>query len=185
MFIDRKIFFDEYRKAFGSLTQTAADGLEFLLGKFEEGGWQDIRLISYVLSTVKHESAGTYQPIKEYRSRVDSKGRANQDRYWKTGFYGRGYVQLTHERNYKLLGEKVSADLIKNPDLALVPEIAFEILVVGMLQGLFTGKKLSDYINSKQTDYRGARRVVNGTDKDTLIASYAKNFYAAISFTNL
>jgi len=94
MNFNRKKFYSEYRKAFGALEQGAVDGLEFLLGKFEEDNWTDLRLISYVLATCKHESANTFQPIKEYRSRVGSKGRANQDRYWLSGYYGRGLRQM-------------------------------------------------------------------------------------------
>ena len=42
------------------------------------------------------------------------------------------------------------------------PDIAAEILVVGSRDGWFTGKKLSDYITLKASNYRGARRVING-----------------------
>lgn len=179
--IQRKTFFAEYKKAFGAIKCTeTVSGLEFLLGRFETDKWQDIRLISYLMATVKHETADTFQPIKEYRNRVGSKGRANQDRYWNTGYYGRGFVQITWEENYKKLGKLVGADLVKNPDLALVPDIAFEILVIGTLRGLFTGKKLSDFINDKKTDFKNARKVVNGLDKADLIAGYAVKFQSIL-----
>jgi hypothetical protein len=42
--------------------------------------------------------------------------------------------------------------------------------------GLFTGKKLSDYITASKTDYVNARKIINGTDKAALIAGYAKQF---------
>lgn len=174
MTFNRKQFFSAYKSKFGKLTIQQTQNLEFFLSKFEEDGWTDFRLIAYVLATVKHETADTFAPIKEYRSRVGSKGRANQDRYWLSGFYGRGYVQLTWKKNYETLGKKLGVDLTANPNLALKPEIAYEILVIGMLQGLFTGQKLSDYINKNKTDYVNARRIVNGTDKADLIAGYAK-----------
>lgn len=172
----REKFFKEYRKHFRAPSQNAVDGIEFLLFNFEADGWTDIRLISYCLATCKHETADTYQPIKEYRARASSKGRANQDRYWLSGYYGRGLVQITWLKNYKKLGEAVGADLVAKPDLALVPNIAFEILVVGMLRGLFTGKKLSDYINGSTCDYKRARRIVNGMDCADLIAGHAESF---------
>ncbi|HXG86081.1 MAG TPA: glycoside hydrolase family 19 protein [Pyrinomonadaceae bacterium] len=176
MKINRKKFFAGYRNSFGSLNQNQVDGLEFLLSKFESVFWTNVRVVAYILATIKHEAADTFQPIKEYRSRLGSKGRVNQDRYWLTGYYGRGFVQITWRKNYEKLGKAIGADLVTNPNLALQPEIAFEILVAGVGKGLFTGKEISDYISSRKCDYLNARRVVNGTDKAALIAGYAQNF---------
>ncbi len=181
MLISRKKFFDAFRAAHHQIRKAPLEasqvaGLEFLLGKFEGDNWKDLRLISYVLATTAHESAWEFQPIKERRSRVGTKGRANQDRYWLTGFYGRGYVQITWRKNYEKLGKAIGVNLTENPELALEKETAYQILVVGMLRGLFTGKKLSDFINKNECDYVGARRIVNGTDKAALIASYAQTF---------
>ena len=47
-----------------------------------------------------------------------------------------------------------------------------------MVEGWFTGKKLSDYFNEK-TDYINARKIVNGLDKADIIAGYAKVLYSA------
>ena len=47
-----------------------------------------------------------------------------QQRYAKTGFFGRGYIQITWEKNYRAAGEFIGVDLIKEPDLALDPKIA-------------------------------------------------------------
>lgn len=181
MLISRKKFFNAFRAAHHQIRKAPLEasqvaGLEFLLGKFEGDNWKDLRLISYVLATTAHESAWEFQPIKERRSRVGTKGRANQDRYWLTGFYGRGYVQITWRKNYEKLGKAIGVNLAENPELALEKETAYQILVVGMLRGLFTGKKLSDFINKNECDYVGARRIVNGTDKAALIASYAQTF---------
>ena len=57
---------------------------------------------------------------------------------------------------------------------------AVKIMVQGMKDGWFTGKKLSDYINQSQKDYVGARRIINGTDKDKLISGYAETFEKAL-----
>lgn len=67
----------------------------------------------------------------------------------------------------------MNVDLVNNPDLALNPQIAAEILVVGMEKGLFTGKKLSTYINNESNDFVNARRIINGVDRAQLIAGYA------------
>ena len=42
---------------------------------------------------------------------------------------------------------------------------------------MFTGRKLSDFLPG---DYVGARKVINGTDKAQLIASYAEIFERAL-----
>ena len=42
-----------------------------------------------------------------------------------------------------------------------------------MRKGLFTGKKLSDYISRSGCDYKQARRIINGVDRASLIADYA------------
>ena len=52
-----------------------------------------------------------------------------------------------------------------------------------MFRGLFTGKKLADYMNDKETDYYNARRIINGLDKAELIAGYAKEFESCIKLT--
>ena len=71
-------------------------------------------------------------------------------------------------------------DLVSNPDLALVPEHAAQIMCIGMLDGWFTGKKLGDYFTAQKTDWVNARRIINGADKAQAIADYARAFYAAL-----
>lgn len=178
MKFDRKQFFDNYRKAFGGLQQLQVEGLEFLLGKIEtDPKWELLPQVAYLLATIRHETGITrnkvsqaFQPIKELRSKPGTKGRANQDRYWLSGYYGRGYIQLTWRANY------AKFHLADNPDKALEPDTAYMIAARGMREGLFTGKKLSDYINDREVDYFEARRIVNGLDRAELIAGYAQKF---------
>ena len=47
-----------------------------------------------------------------------------------------------------------------------------------MREGWFTGKRLSDYISNEDIDYLGARAIINGSDRATQIADYAKNWGA-------
>lgn len=54
------------------------------------------------------------------------------------------------------------------------------VTVVGHMEGLWTGKKLSDYFGD-EADPKNARRIVNGTDKASLIATYYEAFLAAIN----
>ncbi|MBK8200636.1 MAG: hypothetical protein IPK75_20055 [Acidobacteria bacterium] len=188
--MDRKTFFDGYRGAFGKLNQSQVDGIETLLGFIEADDPSDIRNVAYLLATTKHECADTWEPIEErgpqkyfdkygYNTTI---GRTLGNTQPGDGYLyrGRGYVQLTGRRNYTIFGDLLGIDLVGNPYLAKDPKTAFAIMAVGMARGLFTGKKLSDYINAGGTDYINARRVVNGLDKAQLIADYAGAFEKVI-----
>jgi len=59
------------------------------------------------------------------------------------------------------------------PDKVMEPDIAYKVMSYGMRNGVFTTRKLSNYINGGQCDYVNARRIINGTDKAQLIADYA------------
>lgn len=146
MVFDHQAFFSGYRTAFGSLDQSQASGLEFLLSKLELDTFSP-KQVAYILATTDHETAHTFQPVRERRGRPGTKIRKVQDKYWGSGYYGRGYCQITWERNYRLFAQKLGVDLVNNPDIALEPEIAYQIMSLGMREGLFTGRKLSDYID--------------------------------------
>ena len=49
-----------------------------------------------------------------------------------------------------------------------------------MAQGWFTSKALPDYFNDTTDDPINARRIINGNDKDTLIAGYHADFLEAL-----
>jgi putative chitinase len=187
MAINRQRFFSGYRQGFGPLSQSQVDGLLFLLSSFEASGqWGDLRHVSYALASTKHETADTYQPIVERGSNLYlSKYYWSRKLRWALGnvkltdawnFKGRGYVQITGRRNYTLFGALLSQPLITAPDLALDPDIAFEIMSQGMHYGHFTGARLGHYITGKKCDYFNARRVINGTDRAELLAGYAQRF---------
>lgn len=91
-------------------------------------------------------------------------------------YRGRGLVQITWKRNYRLFGDLLGVDLVTQPELARDWDVATRIMVNGMVEGLFTGKSLSDYITGDQTDFVGARRIINGTDRAEVIADYAQQF---------
>ena len=131
---------------------------------------------AYILATIKHECAEKYQPITEYGSAAYLQHKS----YWP--YIGRGYVQLTWFGNYKHFSTLLGIDLITNPDAALEKENSWKILELGMSTGLFTGKKLGDYVNENLTDYHNARRVINGVDRADQIAAYAGSFEDCIDF---
>ena len=128
---------------------------------------------AYVLATAEWETNRTFQPVKEAYW-LSEEWRRNNLRYYP--WYGRGFVQLTWEENYRKAGEKIGVNLIARPDLAMEPNNSAKILVLGMKEGWFTGKKLSDFITINRSDFYNARRIVNGLDKAKEIEQIAKKY---------
>jgi hypothetical protein len=172
---NRKAFFDAVRgSAFGGrLVQSQVDGCERILDWWDANyaGW-DKRHLAYVLATVCWETGHTMQPIEEV-------GRGAGKPYGPQ-WYGRGLVQLTWERNYRLAFEKLGINLVAEPDLAKHWPVALAILFRGMGEGWFTGKKLADYFNDRTDDPTGAREIVNGHDHATEIAAMHRGFLSAL-----
>lgn len=191
--MNRAAFFDAARAIFGRLLQSQVDGINAILAAADG---RPRSHVAYLLATAWHETARTMQPVRETLAASDAQAVARLDRAWKSGrlgqvrvpywrvddtgraWFGRGYVQLTHRDNYRKAAALVGADLLGNPSLALRADIAARVLVEGCEVGLFTGKRLADYLPG---DYVGARRVVNGTDKAHTIAGYARAWEAALT----
>jgi hypothetical protein len=129
--------------------------------------------VAYILATAYWETNRIIKPIKEAYWLSEDWRRRNL-RYYP--YYGRGYVQLTWKENYEKAGKELGQDFVKSPGLLEQPEFAAPILVKGMMDGWFTGKKLDDYINEHLIDYYNARRIVNGLDKAQTIAGIAKDY---------
>ncbi len=184
--------FNQVRKTLfgGKLTQPQVDGLNVLLAAWDKHGDGDECKLAYLLATSFHETARTMQPIYErggrsYFNKYEpgtkiGKNLGNTQPGDGYRYRGRGFVQLTGRPNYLKAGKALGADLVANPDLALEPYHAAEILITGCLEGWFTGKKLGDYITEAKADFKNARRVINGTDKAATIAGYADKFLEAL-----
>lgn len=168
--------------------------------------FNDIRHAAYVLATIHHE---TGEVSEKSFSRREYGGKNPQAYFHKMYdpessdpkraalakkmgalpgdgviYYGRGPGQITWRLNYKKFSQVVGADLVKNPDLALIPENGLKIIVEGMTRGMFTGKKLSDYINADKCDFFNARRIVNGIDCAQKIADKAAEYYSLLAYGN-
>lgn len=141
--------------------------------KCQEQGLSLPEQIAYILATVEWETGRTFKPVREAYWKSEEWRRQNL-RYYP--YYGRGYVQLTWEANYRKYSQIIGMDLINNPDLALQPDIALFILVHGFKHGTFTGKKLDDYINGSRCDFINARRCINALDKAQEIAALAEKY---------
>jgi hypothetical protein len=180
MKIDRDRFFASYTAAFGAPSQPQTDGLNEILDAAEaDTEITDIRWLAYMLATVKWECADRWKPIEEF-------GKGNGHKYgnpvtvtdpsgkpFTNVYYGRGYVQLTWDWNYRQFGNFLKNRLLYEPQLALDPAIAYQIMSYGMRHGSFTGVGLGKYINAAGCDYVNARRIINGTDQAAKIAGFA------------
>jgi hypothetical protein len=200
--INRKVFFDEIRQSLfkGKFSQSQVDGITRLLDVWNKEYPEEMReRLAYCLATSYHETGRRMQPVRETHASSDKQAIARLDNawrkgrlpwvktpYWRTGWFGRGDVQLTWKRNYERMGELLGVDLVGNPSLALDPIISARILYEGMLKGKsdrgdFTGKSVEQYIYPGHIDFVGARKVVNGTDRARLIAGYAEEFLEALN----
>lgn len=149
----------------------------------------DPNQIAYILSTVKWECWFKNQKEIWWENKP----------YWKLDeetnqrYYGRGFIQLTHKKNYKKINEIIKTswekfkdnnwnyilniDIVNNPDIILrSDDLASFILIECMKKWLFTWKSLDDYINSYQIDFVWARAIVNWNDKAQIFAQNAQNY---------
>lgn len=175
--MNRAKFFSEYRMNLDpdkTFTQKEVDALDGFLNMYEKNkSYFSKEQWAYVFATTFHETNATFLPVREAYWLSESWRKKNL-RYYP--YYGRGYVQITWKENYERYQKKLNKPLVLTPDLAMTPEVAFFILIDGFKNGVFTGKKISDYINDSKKDYVRARYCINGTDKRDLIAKYANLF---------
>jgi predicted chitinase len=118
-----------------------------------------------------------FRSIKEIKAKEGTAVWEMQKKYWHTGYYGRGFSQLTWQRNYAKFSPIVGRDLVASPDDALIPDVGAKIIVHGMVTGMFTGKALKGYFTDTKTDWLNARRIVNGTFMADKVADAAKKIH--------
>lgn len=188
----------------GKLTTAQVQGVEVILDMWAALGLVDLRWLAYILATAFHETGGTMQPIREAFGKSTADTIARLDRewakpghgglknvsrpYWRDGWFGRGYIQITHRDNYQKFEDLLGVDLTTDPDKAMEPRISAHILIIGMVRGMFRTnrvtkqpERLADYFGSMLGDPVGARNIVNGKgDKAKLIATYYKAFHDAL-----
>ncbi len=179
---DIQTYLVEHGKHFGAPSSAQRMALTDLLSAMgDDPRLVDVRHAAYMLATTWHETAKTMRPIAEY-------GKGKGCKYGRPGRnknqvpYGRGFVQLTWDANYERADRELGLNgrLVADYDLAMNPAIAYQIMSLGMHEGWFTGKALKHYITGSRCDYLNARRIINGMDKASVIASYARHFEAAL-----
>lgn len=210
--MNRAKFFASVRsRAFGvfgtSLSKAQVEGTEAILDSARRNRMTDPHHVADVLAQVYHETGGHMLGIKEtvmpYHkdknpsdatviARLDKAYKAGQlpwvrAPYWRDGWFGRGPIMITHQAMYVKVGRRLNVALAANPALAMERNVGADIAVVGMAEGLFTGKKLADFNFERElaqvaeTERFGPRRIVNGVDgTDVKVAGYHRAFYAAL-----
>jgi putative chitinase len=194
--IDREHFFTTVRARLfhGHLEQSQVDGMTIVLDAFEARSAPQY-FQPYMLATAFHETAATMQPIDErggdayFEMNYGPTGR-NPKRAKDMGnihvgdgakYHGRGFVQNTWFVNYNRATKELGVDFVSHPELAKEPRHAADIMILGMAEGWFTGKKLGDYFSARTERPVPARAIINGLDKAATIAGYYKVFKDALA----
>ncbi len=177
-------FFATIRPLFGTMTVAQVEGIEAKLAAFAAAG-SPIAHVAYGMATSFWETDRKMQPVPEI-------GRGRGKAYGKPGkhkgqvAYGRGDVQLTWDHNYERADAELELKgaLTSNYDRAMETEISAQIMVRGMTEGWFTGKRFSSYLPAKGpatiVQFTSARRIINGIDRAEKVAGYAMPFQAAL-----
>lgn len=175
--IDKPYFYQRIREVglFDKLVQAQVESLDAVLNECDKQGLT-LKQCAYVFATAYHECYNPKTPETRLTPIVEFGG----EKYLKSKkyypYYGRGLSQITWDYNYRKEAKRLNLDLMNHPELILNIPTAANSHVYCMANGIYTGKKLSDYINDKKTDYVNARRIVNGTDQAAKIAGYAEKF---------
>lgn len=198
--MNRENFYAALRKSravFGtSLSAQQTQGTNALLAACRENGITDAHHVANILAQCYHETGGGMWPVKETvfrhhkdRNPTDATVIARLDRayqrgqlpwvsspYWRDGWFGRGFIQITHKANYDKFGI--------GKDEALKPSVAARVAVVGMRDGMFRRVRLADFpfpASLHEDPEKHPRRIVNGPDgADDDVTRYHMAFYDAI-----
>lgn len=135
--------------------------------------------IAYILASAEHES-DSFNTLEEYSAGDQYEGRndlGNTQSGDGRRFKGRGYVQLTGRRNYTKYTEITGIALANLPIILMNwPALSVFVIVDGMTRGIYTGRRLEEFVNSSKEDFYNARQVVNGHDRAEKIADQAKDW---------
>lgn len=204
-FTDYGKFYDFLRgnKLLGpKITASEFQGCDAILKACTRAVWP-VSFTAYALATAYLETAHTMQPIKEiggaaYFTRMYDIAGARPSKARELGnlspgdgakYPGRGYVMLTGKKNYTYATQRlhdfgIDVDLVANPDLAMRQDVAAAVMVLGMREGWFTGRKLADDLPLKGpaglSKFVASRDIVNGTDRQADVASYAIDFQTGL-----
>lgn len=178
--INRKVFFDSVRYSIfdGSLNQRQVEGMDALLDAWDDAGATDLRWLASIMGNVRIEVGANMYPVREGFATNDADAIAHVTKLYNAGKvkknyalpderglspYGRGQIQVTHWSNIKWASSVTGVDCYADPDRLLEPKISAICAVRGCIDGAFRrGKKCSVYFTDTNSDWAGARDMVNG-----------------------
>jgi predicted chitinase len=97
------------------------------------------------------ETASTFRPVREAFWLSEEWRSVNLYYY---PYYGRGYIQLTHDYNYQAIGNRLGISLLATPELALEPGIAARVFAD------YWKTRVAGY--AEQQDWLATRKAVVG-----------------------
>jgi putative chitinase len=155
------------------LQESARSGLhDFIERLNEDRNITDVAIAAYILATVQDETGGAFRPIEQrtppQSSQKISTSLGNIDPGDVERYCGRGYILIEGRANYRRLSESLGMekDLIRDPELLLDPNVAYQALRFVMLQGGLTGHRLTEFIQPGKQDYIAARRAAFGSSQN-------------------
>lgn len=148
--------------------EAAKRNIPLIAKALDAEGILDSNVLAYALATIEHETDETFEPLEEIQGRVSARRLGYEGGM---NYFGRGFIQLTHLRNYRNVGERIGMGdkLAKNPELAADPEIAAKILAA-----FFKDNNVANL--ASQGRYVAARRPVNPDRNAYSVATLALKY---------
>lgn len=148
--------------------EAAKKNIPIIAKALADEGILDSNVLAYALATVEHETDETFRPIKEIQGPISARRLGYEGG---SNYFGRGFIQITHLRNYRKIGERIGLgeELVKNPDLALDPEISAKILAA-----FFKDNNVANL--ASQGYFVAARRPVNPDYNGYSVAQLAMKY---------
>lgn len=138
---------------------TVIKNLPGIVEEMAKAGLTSKNVLISVIATIHVETEiDPFNPIEEIDGRDNAAGRNPGVGPYGGGenYFGRGYIQLTHDYNYQPAGEAIGVpQLGKQPELALKPEIASKLIT-------WFWKKNGVDKAADAGDWEKVRRIVNG-----------------------
>jgi len=140
--------------------EAAKKAIPYIAQALDNEGILTPEVLAYAISTVGHESS--FVPKEEILAQRGVNPRndyiANLQANYEGGqqYRGRGYIQLTHQGNYKKFGDRIGEDLVSNPDRLLDPEVSAKVLAA-----YFKDNGVANAVESD--DLITARKLIQGS----------------------
>ncbi len=150
---------DDVSRMIPNATPQALDNVPLIINALDEFHIDTPRMEAYAFGTIEAETDTTVngqkvalQPISELGQVKGEVISGGFERY-----KGRGFIQLTHDYNYRDFGNKIGVDLLHNPERANEPAVAARVLAA------FLSSRATRIENDlKAGDLPNSRRAVNG-----------------------